>query len=233
MTHIGAIGSCTPKLPFRKTVKTPFPNIGGYCFPQDPDISSDKQLLFWSPRMLPQSVALVPVQVEGGNGQTVFELAKLKDVKMKQVGDTCHGIWQVTGAEHHFSVPCREASKARLYAFYLPLDRYLEFRIHAARRFWRSLNNRPSGPDYRLMPDQMRQWHTLSLRSLDGRRKGASYRKLAELLLAFRGRKEDFEVDPRKNRARRLVAHGKRMMLGDYRQLLHYPVKPMSISEEE
>jgi hypothetical protein len=79
----------------------------------------------------------------------------------------------------------------------------------------------------------MRQWHTLSLRSLDGRRKGASYRKLAEQLLAFRGRKEDFEVDPRKNRARRLVAHGKRMMLGDYRQLLHYPIKPAPNSKGE
>ncbi|WP_316859203.1 DUF2285 domain-containing protein [uncultured Cohaesibacter sp.] len=152
---------------------------------------------------------------------------------MKQVGNTCHGIWRVTGAEHRFSVPCRDAAKASLYAFYLPFDRYLELRIHAARCFWRSLNNCASGPDYRLMPDQMRQWHTLSLRSLDGRRKGASYRKLAEQLLAFRGRKEDFEVDPRKNRARRLVAHGKRMMLGDYRQLLHYPIKPAPNSKGE
>ncbi|EOG2045912.1 DUF2285 domain-containing protein [Pseudomonas aeruginosa] len=39
-------------------------------------------------------------------------------------------------------------------------------------------------------------------------------------------RKEDFENDPRKNKARRLVAHGIKMMRGGYRLLLHYPIKP-------
>jgi len=52
-----------------------------------------------------------------------------------------------------------------------------------------------------------------------------SYRSIAEILLGFRGTKEDFESDPRKNKARRLVSHGIKMMRGGYRLLLHYPVK--------
>ncbi|MDQ7775225.1 MAG: DUF2285 domain-containing protein [Paracoccus aminovorans] len=60
---------------------------------------------------------------------------------------------------------------------------------------------------------------------LDARLHGESYRTIAEVLLGFQGTKEDFESDPRKNKARRLVAHGVRMMRGGYRLLLHYPIK--------
>ncbi|WP_367398527.1 DUF2285 domain-containing protein [Pseudomonas aeruginosa] len=76
------------------------------------------------------------------------------------------------------------------------------------------------------IPAQLRQWHILSLRALDARFRGESYRTIAKVLLGFRGRKEDFENDPRKNKARRLVAHGIKMMRGGYRLLLHYPIKP-------
>ena len=103
---------------------------------------------------------------------------------------------------------------------------FLELRTHAARRLWRSLNGRAPGPDFRAVPAQLRQWYTLSLRALDARLHGESYRTIAEVLLGFRGSKEDFEGDPRKNKARRLVAHGIKMMRGGYRLLLHYPIKP-------
>lgn len=75
---------------------------------------------------------------------------------------------------------------------------------HATRRFWRALNGRPAGPDFRTLPAQLRQWRVLSLRGLDARLRGESYRAIAEVLLGFQETKEDFEVDPRKNKARRL-----------------------------
>ena len=75
------------------------------------------------------------------------------------------------------------------------------------------------------MPAQLRRFHILSLRALDARLRGESYRTIAEVLLGFRGSKEDWEVDPRKNQARRLVAHGLKMMRGGYRLLLHYPIR--------
>nr|WP_274709345.1 DUF2285 domain-containing protein [Nitratireductor luteus] len=111
------------------------------------------------------------------------------------------------------------------YAVILPMDSFLELRAHAARRLWRSLNGRVPGPDFRAMPAQLRQFHILSLRALDARLREISYRKIAEVLLGFRGTKEDWESDPRKNRARRLVGNGLRMMRGGYRTLLHYPVR--------
>jgi hypothetical protein len=105
------------------------------------------------------------------------------------------------------------------------MDSFLELRVHAARRFWRSLNGRPPGQDFRVLPIQLRQWHILSLRALDARLRGESYRTIAEVLLGFSGTKEDWEIDPSKNKARRLVAHGIKMMRGGYRLLLHYPIK--------
>lgn len=54
---------------------------------------------------------------------------------------------------------------------------------------------------------------------------GESYRTIAEVLFGFRGTKGDWEVDPRKNKARRLVAHALKMMRDGYRLLLHYPIK--------
>jgi hypothetical protein len=72
---------------------------------------------------------------------------------------------------------------------------------------------------------QLRQRHILSLRVIDARLRGESYRTIAEVLLGFNGTKEDWEIDPRKNKARRLVAHGIKMMRGGYRLLLHYPIK--------
>lgn len=36
---------------------------------------------------------------------------------------------------------------------------------------------------------------------------------------------ENWEIDPRKSKVRRLVAQGVKMMRGDYRLLLHYPIK--------
>ena len=60
---------------------------------------------------------------------------------------------------------------------------------------------------------------------LHARPRGASYRTIAEVLLGFGGTKEDWEIDPRKNKARRLVAHGIKMIRDGYRQLLHHPIK--------
>ena len=75
------------------------------------------------------------------------------------------------------------------------------------------------------MPNQLKEFHILTLRTLDARQLGESYRIIAEVLLGFRGTKTDWESDPRKNKARRLVASGQRMMRGGYRTLLHYPIK--------
>jgi len=74
------------------------------------------------------------------------------------------------------------------------------------------------------MPAQLREIAYLTLR----RSTRASARELSDHRRSspgFRGTKTDWESDPRKNKARRLVASGQRMIAGGYRTLLHYPIK--------
>ncbi|MGP2492898.1 DUF2285 domain-containing protein [Mesorhizobium sp. PUT5] len=144
---------------------------------------------------------------------------------MRHADDGWHGIWQVDGTTHQFWLTEAPPDMAADFVVTLPLDALFELRAHAARRFWRALNGRNPGHAFRAMPDQLRQFHILSLRALDAHLRGESYRTIAEVLLGFHGAKEDWEIDPRKNQSRRLVAHGLRMMHGGYRILLHYPVK--------
>ncbi|MEO3434592.1 DUF2285 domain-containing protein [Inquilinus sp. CAU 1745] len=198
---------------------------GGCDFPHDPDDPPDRDPLFWSPRFQPQAIKLVPAEPVDARSDPTIDLAHLDGLVLRRAADGWHGIWQVNGVEHQFWLPEPVPHAAAFYAVTLPLDDFMELRAHAARRFWRSLKGRSPGRDFRDIPDQLRQWHILSLRALDARLRGESYRTIAEVLLGFRGTKEDFESDPRKSKARRLVAHGKKMMRGGYRLLLHYPIK--------
>ncbi|WP_353050231.1 DUF2285 domain-containing protein [Aureimonas altamirensis] len=198
----------------------------GVCdFPHDPDAPSDSQPLFWSPRLQPQAVILSPVENETDETEPVISLARLDGLDLRHAADGWHGIWQANGVAHQFWLPNATPDTTTLYVARVPLDAFIDLRSHAARRFLRSVEGRSPGPPFGKLPGQLRQWHILSLRALDAKLRGESYRTIAEVLLGFRGTKEDFESDPRKNKARRLVAHGLQMMHGGYRLLLHYPIK--------
>jgi len=156
---------------------------------------------------------------------TRIDLTQLPDLNMRQADDGWHAIWPHNDTAHLFWLSENPRGSAAHYSVALSLDAFFELRLHAALRLWRALSGRAPGPPFRKMPDQLRQLHILTLRALDARLEGASYRTIAEILLGFRGSKTDWENDPRKNKARRLAATGKRMMLGGYRALLHYPIK--------
>jgi len=181
--------------------------------------------VFWIPSLQPQAILLSPAPQADRDEGAAITLAQLAGLDLRQADDGWHGIWQADGVVHQFWLPDAVPDTAVFYVVHLPLDAFLELRAHAARRLWRALNGRGPGPDFRKMPAQLRRFHMLSLRALDARQHGESHRTIAEVLLGFRGTKEDWEVDPRKNQARRLVANGLRMMKGGYRLLLHYPIK--------
>ncbi len=197
----------------------------GLRFPVQPRVLLDQQSLFWIPSLQPQAVLLAPVAQLADAEAPSITLTHLDGLDLRHVDDGWHGLWRIDGTTHQFWSPNAVPDAAAIYAVTLPMDSLLELRAHAARRLWRSLNGRAPGPDFRTMPAQLRQFHILSLRALDGRQRGESYRTVAEVLLGFRGTKQDWEIDPRKNQARRLVAHGLHMMKGGYRLLLHYPIK--------
>lgn len=138
---------------------------------------------------------------------------------------TWNGFWRAAETTHQFWIVDAPPAVMASYFVILPLDTLIELRTEAVLRFWRALAGRPLSARPHDLPPQTRNRHILILRALDGRSDGASYREIAETLLGFHGNKADWESDPRKNRARRLVADGRHYMHGGYRDLLHYPIR--------
>lgn len=139
--------------------------------------------------------------------------------------DAWHGFWRSGPSAHQVWLPTHPADGPATYVVILPLDKLLDLRAEAVMRLWRVLVGRSEGRRAHDFPQQTRDRHILMLRAFDGREAGASYRKLAEILLAFRGGKANWESDPRKNQVRRLVADGRYYVRGGYRDLLHYPIR--------
>lgn len=178
------------------------------------------------PNLLPEVVRLQPAAAfDEGSGRPLA-LLDLPNVDGRRAGDGWHAVWRRDGVDHQFWLAIPPPAGLADYIVVLPLDALFEFRSEAARRFWRAVTGLPLRSSLRGLPDTMRQRHILMLRALDARLTGASYRTIAEVMFAFRSRtKRDWEIDPLKNRTRRLVADALRLMRGGYLQLLHYPVK--------
>lgn len=181
--------------------------------------------MFWIPDLQPEAVLLTMAREATDGAAVPIDLTRLDGLDLRHADDGWHAIWHADGVTHQFWLVDAPADTTALYIAHLPFDSLFELRAHAARRFWRAINGRSPGRAFRAMPDQLRRFHIYSMRALDARDQGESYRAIAEVLLGFRGDKTDWESDPRKNQARRLVANGLRMMRGGYRALLHYPIK--------
>src|SRR5216684_907317 len=96
-----------------------------------------------------------------------------------------------------------------------------EIRAHASRRLWLALNNRPAGPVFPELSLQRRQRLALTLRALDARVEGNSYRTIAEGLFgAKRITERAWKTHDLRNRTIRLVQSGFALMRGGYRALL-------------
>lgn len=154
-----------------------------------------------------------------------IDLTRLPGIDWRRAADGWHGFWRQANSGLQFWTGNRPIDTGAAYAVTLSLDAFFELRLHAAWRFWRILSGRAPGDPYGEMPAQLRQLNILRLRAVDARKAGASYRKIAEVLLNFRGGKEDFEHDPRKSKTRRLVTDGDAYVHGGYREFLYYPVK--------
>ena len=107
------------------------------------------------------------------------------------------------------------------YAAELPFDDDFDVRVHAARRFWRALNGRAAGPAFHEISPQRRQRLALTLRALDARTQGNTYRTIAEVLFgAKRIPERAWKTHDLRNRTIRLVQSGFALMRGGYRALL-------------
>lgn len=159
-----------------------------------------------------------------------INFAELPDLVARLDDDEAwHGFWRPCASSHQFWLPTHPPDGRATYVVILPLDKLLELRAGAVLRLWRALVGRVEGRWAHDFPQQTRGRHILMLRAFDGRVAGASYRKLAEVLLGFQGRKTDWENDPRKNQVRRLVADGRYYVHGGYRELLRYPFQEIEL----
>lgn len=161
------------------------------------------------PDCLPSDLAPLPIN-----------LVKLPGIEWRQATDGWHAISVLGRASFQIWVRSEPDDANATYAVIIPLNAGFDQRVHAALQLWRVLSGRPPGAPYRAMKQQLRQLNILRLRAVDARNTGASYRRIAEALLNFRGGKDDFEQDPRRSKARRLVADGKAYVRGGYRALL-------------
>lgn len=203
------------------------PNAGGCDFPADPHQIADRASLFWLPELSPDAIELRQGAVRADDPAAMpVDLTSLANLDMRVAMDGAwHGLWRLADAAHQFWFNDAPSIIATSYVVMLPLDALTELRAEAVIRFWRALAGRSPGPRHFDLPLQTRSRHILILRALDGRSDGASYRKIAEILLGFHGRKADWESDPRKNQVRRLVADGLHYEHGGYRDLLRYPIR--------
>nr|WP_242621976.1 DUF2285 domain-containing protein [Komagataeibacter xylinus] len=204
----------------------PFPNDGVCDFPVDPTQPAGRTPVFWIPELSPDVIELRAALADADDPAVMpINLAELPDLVARlDDGDAWHGFWPSGASSHQFWLPTRPADGHATYVVILPLDKLLELRAEAVLRLWRALVDRSEGRWAHDFPQQTRDRHILMLRAFDGRADGASYRKLAEVLLGFEGRKADWDNDPRKNQVRRLVADGRYYVRGGYRNLLHYPI---------
>lgn len=102
----------------------------------------------------------------------------------------------------------------------LALDVTAPFRAEATLRFWHLVRSgQPQAPP--MLPMQRRERFVASLRALDGRSEGASYREIAEALFGpERVDQESWKTSSIRDRTIRLVRGGLALMRGGYRRLL-------------
>ena len=184
----------------------------------DPAGSSQDQAIFWAPEVLPTVIPIVQ-STAASNGNTLG-LAEMAAGEFRQASDGWHVLLRIRGLEHRLWLrePLVVGSS---YAAELTLDVDFEIRAHAARRLWRALNGRATGPAFHELSPQRRQRLALALRALDASAEGNSYRVIAEGLFgAKRIPDRAWKTHDLRNRTIRLVQSGFALMRGGYRELL-------------
>lgn len=184
----------------------------------DPAGSSQDQAIFWAPEVLPTIIPIV--QSTAAYNGNAFGLAEMSAGEFRQASDGWHVLLRIRGLEHRLWL--REPPVVgSSYAAELPLDVDFEIRAHAARRLWRALNGRATGPAFHELSPQRRRRLALALRALDARVEGNSYRAIAEVLFGTKRIPERaWKTHDLRNRTIRLVQSGFALMRGGYRELL-------------
>lgn len=143
--------------------------------------------------------------------------------------DGWHLLCRIEGTTHRLWWPGDELPAIGTpLGFACDLDLYIAERTAAALSFWRAIAGpgHAQGPPRRpTKPPASRILRRIAiLRALDGRLAGASYRAVADMLLGAEAlTPAAWKTGSVRGRAIRLVAAGRRLMDGGYRDLLKPP----------
>lgn len=139
---------------------------------------------------------------------------------MRRASDGWHAILRLGEVEHR--VWLKESPEiGASYVAELPFDGDFDARAYAARRLWRAMNGRASGPVFHELSKQRRERLSAAIRALDARAAGNTYRAIAEALFGKRSIPDTaWKTHDLRNRTIRLVQSGLVLMRGGYRELL-------------
>ena len=110
-------------------------------------------------------------------------------------------------------------------AVLLPFDQLFEQRVTAALRLWRALHNANPGEDPARLSAQQIERLTLSLRALDAKLAGHTYRQIAQVLSRTVVHGRAWKTHDVRATILRLTRKGMELMQGGYRTLLIHPYR--------
>ncbi len=192
---------------------------GGWRFLADPGVRADRQALFWRPDVDPNVVILTASRLAGDKALSFHVGIWPKDFVMRAAPGSLYGLLTAAKGEHRLFFPDPPSTGA-CFAALIPFDDTAPMRAEAALRLWHSLAGR-APPRKRSLSSARRSRVTTTLRALDGKLAGASYRTIAETLYGgARLEGEPWKTASLRDTTIRRVRAGLALMRGGYRQLL-------------
>ncbi|WP_312014702.1 DUF2285 domain-containing protein [Bradyrhizobium sp. AUGA SZCCT0240] len=140
--------------------------------------------------------------------------------QVRRAADGWHVVLRIGAVDHRVWAKEPPVVGAQ-YTAELPFDADFEERAFAARRLWRAMNGRTTGPAFRDLSKLRRDRLREALRALDAQTAGSTYRAIAAALFG-QGRipGRAWKTHDLRNRTVRLVQTGVALVRGGYRRLL-------------
>jgi hypothetical protein len=176
--------------------------------------------VFWSPDVLATTIILAPAEFETAPSTLLFQPdAWPGETIIREYPDGVHLQLREGRRRHQLWIRERPAIGAAL-AVRLPFDETTPDRAEAALRFWRHMRN-GKGTDEPKLAKQRHARVCASLRAIDARLDGTSYRAIATALFGSRRvEREVWRTASLRDTTIRLVRDGLRLMRGGYLDLL-------------
>jgi hypothetical protein len=204
--------------PARQSSPSGWPYDGGCDFPIDPDLQGNSAPVVWLPRLNPAAVLIIAAPETFADAKPIGAATRVFTRRAAD-GEYCliddgHGRLPV--------VVIDSADASTPAAVVIPLDAHFAVRTDAARRVWHAITSRGHRQPQDHITPQRRCRLSLTLRALDGRLAGYSYRIIAQVLFGepHIPTGPTWKTHDMRDRTIRLCRRGLELMRGGYLDLL-------------